>query len=99
MKKKLAVILTVILLVAIMLTAYTTVANASDYSSQVDGLFDVKVGEAVDPTSIDEIAKALLMILNNREAYVDNTKINFDSYRWSTIADLYMSLYSDLIKK
>ena len=65
----------------------------------VDGLFDVKVGEAVDPTSIDEIAKALLMILNNREAYVDNTKINFDSYRWSTIADLYMSLYSDLIKK
>ena len=33
--KKLTKILTVILLVAIMLTAYTTVANASDYSSQV----------------------------------------------------------------
>lgn len=40
--KKLTKILTVILLVAIMLTAYTTVANASDYSSQVDGLFDVE---------------------------------------------------------
>lgn len=65
----------------------------------VDGLFDIKVGEAVNPTSIDEIAKALLMILNNRDAYVDNAKINFDSYRWTTIADLYMSLYSDLIKK
>ena len=39
--KKLTKILTVILLVAIMLTVYTTVAKAS-YSDQVDGLFDVE---------------------------------------------------------
>ena len=38
--KKLTKILTVVLLVIMMLTVYTTVAKAS-YSDQVDGLFDV----------------------------------------------------------
>ena len=39
--KKLTKILTVILLVATILTTFTTIVNAS-YSDQVDGLFDVK---------------------------------------------------------
>ena len=38
--KKLTKILTVILLVAMILTTFTTIVNAS-YSDQVDGLFDV----------------------------------------------------------
>lgn len=63
----------------------------------VDGLFDTKVGEAVNPTSIDDITKALLMILQNKNGYIDNSNINFEFFRWSFIANEYINIYNSLL--
>lgn len=64
-----------------------------------DGLFDIKVGEAVNSKSVDEIAYALLHILQNRDSYVDNVQINFDRFRWTNIAEHYIKIYASIIER
>lgn len=62
-----------------------------------DGLIDHKVGEAVNPKSVSDIANALKRILKARERYINNDTIDFSMYRWHVIAEKYLQLYQDII--
>lgn len=62
----------------------------------IDGLFDGAVGIGVNPLSIKEIASALKQILLSSGVY-SNACVDFDAFRWSTIALKYREHYRDLL--
>lgn len=62
----------------------------------IDGLFDSSVGMGVNPLSVTEIKEAIETILKAAGQYSNNT-INFNQFRWSTIATQYVKHYNDLI--
>lgn len=63
----------------------------------IDGLFDESVGVGVNPLSVDDIAKAVKTIIENREHY-SNTTIDFEKFRWKHVAEVYLSFYNELMK-
>lgn len=62
-----------------------------------DGLISYKVGEAVNPKSVNDIVKALRLMIIERERYTNNDTIDFSMYRWRVIAEKYLLLYQDII--
>lgn len=62
-----------------------------------DGLIDYKVGEAVNPKSVSDIAKALRKTIKKRGLYINNDAIDFRMYRWRVIAEKYLLLYQNII--
>lgn len=62
----------------------------------IDGLFDTSVGIGVDPLSVTEIKEALKTILKTTGMYSNKT-IDFNQFRWSTIATRYIKYYNDLL--
>ena len=61
----------------------------------IDGLFDDSVGIGVNPLSIDDIKSAIKTILSSPERY-SNWTVNFELFRWSRVAEEYLSLYNAL---
>lgn len=61
----------------------------------IDGLFDEMVGIGVNPASVDDIKNAIKTILASPKKY-SNTSIDFEKFRWSYVAEKYMSLYNNL---
>lgn len=64
----------------------------------IDGLFPPTIGEAVNPLSVEEIKAALITILRNNERY-SNDGIDFEMFRWSKIASIYINLYNQIINE
>lgn len=64
----------------------------------VDGLFDSSVGIGVNPLSVTEIKAAIETILKAAGQYSNNT-INFNQFRWSTIATQYVKHYYEIINQ
>lgn len=64
----------------------------------IDGLFDETVGIGVNPASVDEIKNAIKTILASPNKY-SNGSIEFEKFRWSYVAEKYMSLYNNLKNK
>lgn len=62
----------------------------------IDGMFSKEVGEAVDPLSVEDIARGIDAILENREKY-HNKNVNLDNFRWSRISKVYYGMYSDIL--
>lgn len=62
----------------------------------IDGLFDDTIGIGVNPLSVQEIKEALQSLLHNSGNY-SNSSIDFNAFRWSTIAEKYSDYYRDLL--
>lgn len=60
----------------------------------IDGLFEKKVGERVNPLSVKDIRRGLTELLEHSHAYNGNMGIDFELFRWSVIAAIYKNMYS-----
>lgn len=65
----------------------------------IDGLFSKRVGEKVDPYSVRGIEKALERLLLTPEAYDALDAADFETFRWSSIAEHYCEIYNNIIKR
>lgn len=63
----------------------------------IDHLFNVKVGERVNPYSVKEIREALSLLLLKIDNYVMLPKQTFDRFDWKRIALKYSMIYEDAI--
>ena len=63
----------------------------------IDGLLDERVGEKVNALSTQSIADGLLKMLVNRNNYFSHEVVDFEQFRWSLIAKMYMSLYESVL--
>lgn len=63
----------------------------------VDGLLDERVGEKVNALSKDSICNAIKKIIEKRDDYLAHEVIDFEKFRWSSIARKYARLYQDII--
>lgn len=62
----------------------------------IDGLFDDTVGVSVNPLSVSEISDALRKMLLDT-GYYCNKKVDFNAFKWATIAEKYREHYMDLL--
>lgn len=62
----------------------------------IDGLFNQSIGIGVNPKSIPDIKNAIISILSNQNDY-SNKVIDFNNFRWSTIAQKYINRYKLII--
>lgn len=62
----------------------------------IDGLFDDTIGIGVNPLSVLEIKDALKAMLLNTDKYSNNC-IDFNAFKWSTIAEKYREHYRELL--
>lgn len=60
----------------------------------VDGMLDVRVGEAVKASSKTEIKNAIRKIMTHRDKYLASEVIDFSQYRWSVIVTRYIDIYT-----
>lgn len=63
----------------------------------IDGMFSKKVGEAVNAFSEEEICDGLEKLLSHPEDYEKLQPSDFDGFDWDKIAQLYFSMYSEII--
>jgi glycosyltransferase involved in cell wall biosynthesis len=63
----------------------------------IDGLFDDKIGERVNPFSKDSIKDALRKMLTNRNSYTASGLGDFSSFRWDKIALNYKKMYEETV--
>lgn len=63
----------------------------------IDGMFTKDVGEAVNPMSVEDIARGIDRILQNRKIY-NNINLNLELFRWEKIAGKYEDLYNLIVK-
>jgi glycosyltransferase involved in cell wall biosynthesis len=61
----------------------------------IDGTFDMKIGEFVDPKSVDSIYYALKQMILNYDVY-ELDKIDFSNFRWQKIAQTYLQIYENI---
>lgn len=62
----------------------------------IDGLFQEKVGEAVNPLSVTDIVSKLSQLLSQSDMYSGNACVDFESFRWGRIAENYKHIYEKL---
>ena len=62
----------------------------------IDGLFDESVGIGVNPLSVQSIKDALRMLIEKKNVY-SNHNVNFEDFRWCNIAQVYESIYQDIV--
>lgn len=60
----------------------------------IDGLFGPEVGVASDPYSVDDIERGLEKLLEERGSFT-NENIDFEQFRWSSIAARYQRIYEE----
>ena len=65
----------------------------------IDGLFEKRVGEAVNPYSEKEIEAALSRLLRQPDAYNTLEATDFEPFRWESIAQRYSEIYHHIIYK
>lgn len=65
----------------------------------IDGMFPESTGESVNPLSESDIATALKKLLLHPEAYQSLPSSTFDTFRWHSIAQQYLSLYPAAVSK
>ena len=63
----------------------------------IDGLLDERVGEKVNALSTNSIADGLTKLLCNRSAYCSHEVVDFESFRWSKIAERYKMIYAEIL--
>jgi len=63
----------------------------------IDGLFDQHVGEAVSALSKDSIRSGLKKLFGNRIWYDFKDKVDFEQFRWSKIAKVYLQVYKEAV--
>ena len=61
----------------------------------VDGMFDSRIGESVKASSTESIKMAIGKILSNRDIYIASELIDFNQFRWNTIASRYIDIYNN----
>ena len=62
----------------------------------IDGMFTELIGESVNPLSESDITTALKKLLLHPESYQSLPPSTFDTFRWPSIAQQYITLYSTL---
>ena len=65
----------------------------------VDGLFDAAVGESVNASSTKDIKTAIIDIINHRDAYMPAGTVDFEQFRWSSIALKYNKMYQQILSR
>lgn len=63
----------------------------------IDGLFEQKVGEKVNPLSANEIRDALRQLLLHPEQYEKLSAVEFGRFNWEQIALHYLEIYNNII--
>ena len=62
----------------------------------IDGLFQEKVGEAVNPLSVRDIELKLSQLLSRPNVYSGNASVDFEMFRWRRIAENYRRIYEEV---
>lgn len=62
----------------------------------IDGMFDDTIGIGVNPLSIEEIKKAIKIILQENSKY-GNLNVHFEDFKWREIASKYICMYKHII--
>lgn len=62
----------------------------------IDGTFEEKVGEFVDPKSVSSIAHAIEHTIRNYQSY-DLANLDFAKFDWKSITQQYLDIYSNAI--
>ena len=62
----------------------------------IEGMFSEPIGESVNPLSESDMAAAMKKLLQHPESYEPLPDSTFDTFRWHTIAQQYVSLYDHL---
>ncbi len=62
----------------------------------IDGMFSEKVGESVNPLSSKDITEKLDLLLGQPDRYKTLPAETFESFRWPTIAQKYISIYPNI---
>ena len=62
----------------------------------IDGLFSEHIGESVNPLSTSDISQNLAKIFSQSNTYDTLPASSFETFRWSSIAQQYLSIYSQL---
>ena len=62
----------------------------------IDGMFTEPIGESVNPLSESDMVATMKRMLQHPEAYETLPAATFDTFRWHSIAQHYVSLYDDL---
>ncbi len=62
----------------------------------IDGMFDKKIGESINPLSVDDICTKLSKILNSYQEYTSLSTDEIKQFSWSKIAPEYISLYNTI---
>lgn len=65
----------------------------------IDGLFDIPVGEGVNPYSLRDIEKALEQLLFAPEKYQMLDTADFCRFRWDAISQCYTKIYEEMVQK
>ncbi len=66
-------------------------------SRGIDGIFKERIGEAVDPYSVNSIKNGLQKMIANYEEY--DTYVNFSDFDWEGIAQKYYEMYDTIIQQ
>lgn len=64
----------------------------------IDGLLDERVGEKVNALSTKSIQNAICNIFDHREKYLAHEVVDFETFRWTRIAEAYHRLYLDIMR-
>lgn len=64
----------------------------------VDGMFDPRIGEAVKASSKEDIKIAIGKIISNRNDYLASAEIDFNQFRWNSIASKYLDIYYKVLQ-
>ena len=62
----------------------------------IEGMFSEHIGESVNPLNESDMSAAMKKLLQHPETYETLPDRAFDSFRWNTIAQHYVSLYDNL---
>ena len=62
----------------------------------IEGMFSETIGESVNPLNESDMATAMKKLLQHPKAYETLPDSTFDTFRWHSIAQQYVSLYAQL---
>lgn len=62
----------------------------------IDGLFQEKIGENVNPLSVRDIELKLSQLLSRPNVYSGNASVDFEMFRWRRIAENYRRIYEEV---
>lgn len=63
----------------------------------VDGVFQDNIGEKVDPRNFEDVKRALIKLLENRDSYRALVESELDQFDWNYISAKYLDLYRSIV--